>query len=207
LATLIAILMYRLYFKNCNFKLMITIGTVVSFVFSFLGYILVKRINVQLGISDFILVLFSNSFLSMLGELIMMPMLSLACMLSPKNLEGTVYSLFMSALNFGGIMSGINGSLITTWLGITSKDYHNLDKLILISNIMTLIPLPLLICISSSYFQPELNSEQDSEEKQKLNEEEPNKSNKEEHQILKEEDKSGDDKQTQSTIQQKPELK
>lgn len=168
LATLIAILMYKWFFKNVNFKLMITVGTVISFIFSFLGYILVKRINLELGISDFILVLFSNSFLSMLGELILMPMLSLACMLCPKNLEGTVYSFFMSALNFGGIMSGINGSLVTSYLGITSKDYHNLDKLILISNILTLVPLPLLLCISNSYFQPELNNDSDNEEKEKL---------------------------------------
>jgi folate/biopterin transporter len=168
LATLIAILMYKWFFKNVNFKIMITVGTIISFIFSFLGYILVKRINLQLGISDFILVLFSNSFLSMLGELILMPMLSLACLLCPKNLEGTVYSFFMSALNFGGIMSGINGSIITTYLGITSKDYHNLDKLILISNILTLVPLPLLLCISNTYFQPELNNDADHEEIEKL---------------------------------------
>ena len=65
-------------------------------------------------------------------------------------------------------MSGINGSLVTSYLGITSKDYHNLDKLILISNILTLVPLPLLLCISNSYFQPEFNNDSDNEEKEKL---------------------------------------
>jgi Na+/melibiose symporter-like transporter len=155
LATLLAILLYKWYFKNFDFKCMITSGTILSFFFSFLGYLLVQRVNVRYGISDFVLLLFSSSFLSMLGELIMMPMLSLACMLCPKNLEGTVYSLFMSALNFGSILSGLNGSILTNWLGITSKDYHNLDKLILISNIMTLLPLPMLICIDNSYFHPE----------------------------------------------------
>jgi MFS family permease len=134
---------------------MITSGTVVSFLFSFLGYLLVQRVNVRFGISDFVLVLFSSSFLSMLGELVIMPMLSLACILCPKNLEGTVYSLFMSALNFGSILSGLNGSILTTWFGITSKDYHNLDKLILVSNIMTLLPLPMLIFIDNSYFHPD----------------------------------------------------
>jgi folate/biopterin transporter len=158
LATLIAIWMYQQYFKSCNFKMMITIGSILSFIFSFCGYILVLRFNLKLGISDYLLVLVSNSFLSMLGELILMPMLALAAQLCPKNLEGTVYSLFMSALNFGGILSGLNGSFLTTMLGITSKDYSNLYLLILISNIVSLAPLPMLCCIDNSYFQPEFET-------------------------------------------------
>jgi folate/biopterin transporter len=175
LATLIAIWMYQQYFKTCNFKMMITIGSILSFFFSFCGYILVLRINLKLGISDYILVLVSNSFLSMLGELILMPMLALAAQLCPKNLEGTVYSLFMSALNFGGILSGLNGSFLTTFLGITSKDYSNLYLLILISNIISLAPLPMLCCIDNSYFQPELeqpDKNADQEENKLLNEKE-----------------------------------
>ena len=158
LATLIAIWMYQQFFKTCNFKVMITIGSILSFIFSFCGYILVLRINLKIGISDFFLVLLSNSFLSMLGELILMPMLALAAQLCPKNLEGTVYSLFMSALNFGSILSGLNGSFLTSYLGITSKDYSNLYILILISNLVGLAPLPMLCCIDNSYFQPELES-------------------------------------------------
>ena len=80
----------------------------------------------------------------MIGELILMPMLSLACLLCPKNLEGTVYAMFMSALNFGGIMSGLLGSFLTSWLKITSKNYDNLANLILIANFLTICPLPFL---------------------------------------------------------------
>ena len=161
--TLIAIWLYRTYFTKCNFRILITIGTIISFIFTLLTYLLVKRVNKILGISDFFLVLFSSSFLSMLGELIMMPMLSLACLLCPKNLEGTVYAFFLSALNLGGVLSNLFGSIITTWLRITSKDYHNLDKLILISNIFSLAPLPFLLCISDSYFDPELKEESENE--------------------------------------------
>jgi len=155
LCTLIAIWLYKTFFKNTNFRLMITIGTIVSFFFSFMAYLLVKRVNVELGISDFWFVLLSSSLLSMIGELVMMPMLSLACLLCPKNLEGTVYALFMSALNFGGILSGLLGSFITSWLSITSKSYGNLDKLILIANLLTLCPLPFLLWIDDSYFEPQ----------------------------------------------------
>jgi len=153
-ATLLAIWLYKTYFKDCNFKIMITYGTIISFIVSFMAYLLVQRVNLQLGISDFWFVLFSSSFLSMIGELVMMPMLALACLLCPKNLEGTVYALFMSALNFGGILSGLFGSFLTSYLNITSQDYTNLHTLISISNILTLLPLPFLLIISDSYFEP-----------------------------------------------------
>ena len=35
-----------------------------------------------------------------------MPILVLACKMCPKNIEGTMYALLMSAINFGGMISG-----------------------------------------------------------------------------------------------------
>jgi folate/biopterin transporter len=163
LCTLIAIWLYKTFFKDTNFRLMITIGTITSFFFSFMAFLLVRRVNIEFGISDFWFVLLSSSLLSMIGELVMMPMLSLACLLCPKNLEGTVYAMFMSALNFGGILSGLLGSFLTTWLNITAKNYDNLDKLILIANILTLCPLPFLLWINDSYFEPKEEKEKEKE--------------------------------------------
>ena len=111
LATLISIILYKLYFKNVKFKLMIALGTILTFIFTILANILVLRINIRYGISDFWLVMFSSSFISMLGELMLMPMLSLAAELCPKNLEGTVYSLFMSTINLGSISANLFGSI------------------------------------------------------------------------------------------------
>jgi Na+/melibiose symporter-like transporter len=172
LATLLSIIFYRYYLKNTNFKTIIIICSLLAFLFNFLAWVVVTRYNVVLGINDFWLCLVSNSLLAGLGELILMPMLALACQLCPKNLEGTVYSFFMSALNFGGIMSGLNGSFLTSALGITSKNFHNLPELILISNVISLLPLFLLCCIDISYFHPEMNkssSEASKEKEGKLN--------------------------------------
>ncbi len=94
--------------------------------------------------------------MSMLGELIAMPLLSLAAVLSPQNLECTSYSVFMSAINFGGIVSNLLGSMLTNLLGITKNDYSNLPELILIANFVSLIPLPFLFCLNKSYFDPQI---------------------------------------------------
>ena len=40
-----------------------------------------------------------------MGELNTMPILVLACKMCPKNIEGTMYALLMSTVNFGGIFS------------------------------------------------------------------------------------------------------
>ena len=153
IAVLIGIFAYKKYFKNAKFRSIITGGTILSFLFSFAGYALVERWNKRVGVNDFWLVLLSNSLLSMIGEVMLLPLLSIACVLCPKNMEGTIFSVFMSALNFGGVLSNLSGSVLTSYLGITSTNYSNLSCLILISNIMTLFPLPLLYCIDEKYFK------------------------------------------------------
>lgn len=153
IGVLLGIFTYKTFFKTAQFKNVIVVSTILSFLFSFCGYLLVKRVNVQWGINDFWFVLLSNSVLSMIGEVMLLPMLSIACVLCPKNMEGTIFSVFMSAMNFGGTLSGLFGSIITAQLGITSTNYDNLSCLILIANIFSLMPLPLLYCLSDKYFK------------------------------------------------------
>ena len=159
IAILIAILVYKTYMKNFNFKNMIIIGTIISFVISFACFLLVLRVNIKMGISDFWLLLFTNSFLSMVGEFVLLPILSLACVLCPKNLEGTVYSVFMSSLNLGGILSSLNGGILTSMMGISTKNYDNLHWLVFVSKISSLLPLPMLCCIDDKYFHSEKKEE------------------------------------------------
>jgi folate/biopterin transporter len=163
IAILIAILVYKAFLKKCNFKAMIILGTLVSFAMTVLALILVLRINIHYGISDFWLLLLTNSFLSLIGELVLLPILSLAAVLCPKNLEGTVYSVFMSTLNFGGILSNINGAILMKGLGITAHDSSNLHLLIIISKVTSLLPLPMLCCIDDKYFHPEIKDEEPAE--------------------------------------------
>lgn len=153
------VMLYRSYFKRFKFKSLLIGGTLVSFFFSFLAYIQVTRLNVVYGIPDFMLVVFTSSFMTILGEIIIMPMLSLACMLCPKNLEATAYSVFMSAINLGDILSGLFGSWLMTYYNITKTSYSNLPNLILVSNVLTLMPLLALFFINKSYFDPEVKPE------------------------------------------------
>ena len=124
IAMLIGIVFYKYYLKDCNFKVMITFGTIFSSLISLMSLLVILRINIKMGISDFWLLLFTSSFLSILAEFIMLPILSLTCMLCPKNLEGTIFSVFASAMNLGRILSNLNGSIVTGILSISSKSYE-----------------------------------------------------------------------------------
>lgn len=72
-----------------------------------------------------------------------MPVLVLACKMCPKNIEGTMYAILMSALNLGSAISEQIGALLILQFGVTDTDFHNLSNLILLTSICSLIPLPL----------------------------------------------------------------
>ena len=152
---LFSIVIYRFFLKNCNFKVLITIGTIASFIITLLTYFVVTRANVYWGISDFLMCLACSSLLSGLGEIILLPMLSLGCDLCPKYLEATVYSFFMSTINLGGIISELSGSFLISYYGITSTNFENLPKMIIVTNFISILPLVLFFIIDNKYFHPE----------------------------------------------------
>ena len=65
----------------------------------------------------------------------------------PKNIEGTMYALIMSSLNFGSIVSGQLGSAFTYYMGITEDNFDNLAWLLFITNTIQIIPLALISMI------------------------------------------------------------
>ena len=145
LGSICAIISYRFYFKNYSFKSMMIGGDILYFIFSFFTFCLVMRYNLLFGIPDFLFVSVSLSVLSLLGELMVMPILSLACTACPKNLEASVYAYFISVCNTAATISGFSGAGLTTLLGIGANDFVNLPYLVMISNLSYLLPLIWLI--------------------------------------------------------------
>ncbi len=154
LFSLIGIFIYKKYLKNIKIKKMLLIGTIILIFLSFTTYILVKRINLIFKINDFIFLLFGNCIISLIGDLVAMPILSLSAILCPKNLEGTVYSLFMSANNFGYSLGNLFGSFLTDFYMVTHDNFDNLGKLILTSNLLSFLIIPVILFISDEYFSP-----------------------------------------------------
>ena len=154
LFSLIGIFIYKKYLKNIKIKKMLLIGTIILIFLSFTTYILVKRINLIFKINDFIFLLFGNCIISLIGDLVAMPILSLSAILCPKNLEGTVYSLFMSANNFGYSLGNLFGSFLTEFFMVTHNHFDNLGKLVITSNLLSFLIIPIILFINDKYFSP-----------------------------------------------------
>jgi len=166
IGSITAIICYRYYFKNFTFKTVMMGGNFLYFIFSFLTYCLVKRYNLMLGIPDFLIVIISNAALYLIGEIMLMPILSFACVVCPKHLEASVYAYFLSLISFSSIVSSLLGGLLTFLLEIKANLFRNLPLLVLIENISYLVPLIWLNWLKESYFNYNNESENDNEIKQ-----------------------------------------
>lgn len=128
--------------------------------FNMLSIILVKRINIQLGIPDSIFCMTADALTTALAEINTMPLLVLACNICPKNIEGTLYAFLMSVLNLGSLISNQLGGHLTNYLGITAFDFRNLPILILIANIVYILPMPSLYLVDETQYSIKSNLKQ-----------------------------------------------
>jgi folate/biopterin transporter len=144
-ASLIGICVYNQWLRDVSFKSIIISTTIIYSVVSSSQLLLVTRLNIYLGIPDFLFCLASSFLQVALGELNSMPMLVLCARICPKNIEGTMYAFLMSVINFGGMVSMALGSLLMVIVGVDQSHFGLLWLLILISNLTALLPLPMLI--------------------------------------------------------------
>ena len=79
-----------------------------------------------------------------------MPVLVLSARLCPPGVEATLFALLMSIVNLAGLLSHELGAILTHWLQVTETEFGNLWLLIVITNLTTLLPLPLLFLLPAS---------------------------------------------------------
>jgi folate/biopterin transporter len=136
--------LYQRFLQNTDIKKLMLGATLMGVPLGLTQLILVTRVNVAYGISDQIFSLTDGAVLAALGQVAFMPTLVLAARLCPPGVEGTLFAALMSIYNASGATSNELGALLTSALGITDTDFTNLWKLVLISSLSSLLPLPLL---------------------------------------------------------------
>lgn len=73
-----------------------------------------------------------------------MPVLVLAAKLCPEGMEATLFATLMSISNGGSVLGGLIGAGLTQMFGVTKDSFDNLSTLIILCNLSSLLPLPLL---------------------------------------------------------------
>jgi len=143
-ASLIGIWVFQRFLKEVSFRKIFGWSTVISAALGMTTLLLVTHANRTLGIDDQWFSLGDSLVLTVAGQIAFMPVLVLSARLCPPGVEATLFALLMSVVNLSGLLSHELGALLTHWLKVTETDFSNLWLLVLITNLTTLLPLPLL---------------------------------------------------------------
>lgn len=143
-ASLVGIWLFQRFLRSVPFRTIFGWTTVISAVFGMTTLLLVTHANRVLGIDDHWFSLGDSLILTVMGQISFMPVLVLAARLCPPGVEATLFALLMSINNLAGLLSHEMGALMTYWLGVTETNFDRLWLLVVIANLTTLLPLPLL---------------------------------------------------------------
>ena len=150
--TLIIIYLYKQCFYSFSFKATVTIGRGVFLLCMFAHYIVIKGYNVQY-ISDYLLFVIAGPIGVAARELSLLPVQVLAGLLCPKNMEGTIYALFMSGVNVGEGLGNVVGSVMMGKLDIKKGCFGNFGLLLEILMLLGSIPIVVLGCIKKDVLE------------------------------------------------------
>lgn len=153
LAALIGIWIFQRFLKSVSFRKIFAWSTVLSALLGMTALLLVTHANRQLGIDDRWFSLGDSLVLTVMGQIAFMPVLVLSARLCPPGVEATLFALLMSIVNLAGLLSHELGALLTHWLNVTDTQFDNLWLLVVITNVTTLLPLPLLRLLPHSTAQ------------------------------------------------------
>jgi len=144
IAGLFGVWLFQRFLKNVPMRQIFIWTTLISTLLGLTSLLLVTHTNRQLGIDDRWFSMGDNVILTIAGRIAFMPVLVLAARLCPPGIEATLFASLMSIFNLAGLCSYQLGGLLTHFLQITESNFDNLWLMILITNLSTLLPLPLI---------------------------------------------------------------
>ncbi|PKI70037.1 hypothetical protein CRG98_009500 [Punica granatum] len=106
-----------------------------------LDLVLVKQINLRIGIPNEIFVLCFSSLAEAIAQFKLLPFIVLFANLCPRGCEGSLMSFLASALCLSSIVSGFFGVGLASLIGITSGDFSSLAGGILVQFVAAMLPL------------------------------------------------------------------
>ncbi|XP_057767758.1 probable folate-biopterin transporter 3 isoform X2 [Salvia miltiorrhiza] len=150
IGSLLGVLLYQNAFRNQPFRRVLLLAQLLYGASGMLDLILVLRINLILGVPDYVVVVFDAAVSHMIGRLKWMPLLVLSSKLCPAGIEGTFFALLMSIDHVGTFSAAWGGGLLLHALNVTRTTFDNLWLAILIRSLFRLLPIGILFLIPST---------------------------------------------------------
>ncbi|XP_043707348.1 folate-biopterin transporter 1, chloroplastic-like [Telopea speciosissima] len=144
IASLLGVGLYNGFLKDVPLRKIFLVTTIIGAALGMTQVFLVIGLNRQFGISDEWFSIGDSLIITVLGQASFMPVLVLAARLCPQGMEATLFATLMSISNGGSVVGGLLGAGLTQFFGVTKENFDNLALLIVLCNISSLFPLPLL---------------------------------------------------------------
>ncbi len=153
LASLGGVWLFQRFFRTIPFRKIFVWSTILSTALGLTTLLLVTHTNRAIGIDDHWFSLGDSLILTVIGQIAYMPVLILAARLCPPGVEATLFALLMSVNNLAGMLSYQFGALLTHWFGVTESNFDRLWLLVIVTNLSTLLPLPLINWLPETHSQ------------------------------------------------------
>ncbi|XP_020235246.1 folate-biopterin transporter 1, chloroplastic isoform X2 [Cajanus cajan] len=161
IASLLGVGIYNGFLKNVPLRKIFFATTLLGSALGMTQVFLITGLNRKFGISDEWFAIGDSLILTVLSQASFMPVLVLAARLCPEGMEATLFATLMSVSNGGSVVGGLFGAGLTQLFGITKDRFDNLAALIILCNLSSLLPLPLLGLLPGN--NPDVNPEDDSD--------------------------------------------
>ncbi|KAL6548385.1 hypothetical protein OROGR_008806 [Orobanche gracilis] len=143
-ASLVGVGLYNGFLKGVRLRKIFLVTTIIGSALGMTQVLLVTGSNRKFGIDDEWFSIGDSLIITVLGQVSFMPVLVLAAKLCPEGMEATLFATLMSISNGGSVLGGLIGAGLTRLFGVTKDKFDNLTFLIILCNLSSLLPLPLL---------------------------------------------------------------
>lgn len=147
-------MVYSRYLKGVPLRKLLASIQILLCMCMMFDMLLVKRMNVGLGIPDAALVLGASAFVDAINQFKILPFMVLLAQLCPAGSEGSLLAAFMSVQCLATIISGYMGVTLASMLHITGNDFSELPTGIFVQSMAALLPLFWISFIPDGSKQP-----------------------------------------------------
>ncbi|GER54122.1 major facilitator superfamily protein [Striga asiatica] len=149
IGSLFGVLLYQNAFRAHPFRQVLFWAQLLYGLSGLLDLVLVSRLNLALGIPDYMVVVLDASFSHMISRLKWMPLLVLSSKLCPSGIEGTFFALLMSIDHVGQFTASWAGGFLLHAMNVTRTKFDNLWLVIVIRSFCRVLPVGILFLIPS----------------------------------------------------------
>ncbi|XP_050218030.1 probable folate-biopterin transporter 2 isoform X1 [Mercurialis annua] len=145
--SLLAAIIYQNVLKDYPFRDLLFWSQLLLGLSGMLELIVVMRLNLKMGIPDYVLIVIDECVFRLVINLKWLPLLVLSLRLCPPGIEGTFFAVLMSIDNLGVLTSSWGGGILLHLLNVTRTNFDNLWLAIIIRSILRITPLCLIFLV------------------------------------------------------------